>query len=287
MYLLAISGGPDSMFLLNKYKSKKIVVAHVNYHKRKDSDNDENIVRSFCDVNNIPCEVLNVKEKPSGNFQSWARDIRYTFFKEIYDKYNCSKLLTAHHKDDFIETALMQQQSGRTPRFFGIKENNELYGMNIERPLVNIYFKNEIIDYLNKKQISFATDSSNAEPIFERNKIRIELSEKTLKEKQSIYSWFVMSNKILKKKFAKVDYLYKKWKHENYSLDFFRLIKKHRSEILFELINDHFENIKLSKNKLESLTAFIDGNEGNKKFMLDKTFYVEKRDKKLVIKNSH
>ncbi len=68
--LLAVSGGPDSMFLLNWYKSKNVVVAHVNYHKREDSDIDEKIVRAFCESNNIPLEVLSVSQKHVGNFQN-------------------------------------------------------------------------------------------------------------------------------------------------------------------------------------------------------------------------
>ena len=68
--LLAISGGPDSMFLLNQYKKKDIVVAHVNYNKRTDSNIDEQIVRDFCLLHNIKLEVLNIKETPKGNFQS-------------------------------------------------------------------------------------------------------------------------------------------------------------------------------------------------------------------------
>ncbi len=139
MKLLAISGGPDSMFLLNEYKNKNIIVAHVNYNVRKDSIKDEQLVCDFCYANNILIEVLSVKEKPKGNFQSQARKIRYDFFEKVYKKFDCNKLLMAHHKDDFLETALMQQQSGRTPRFFGIKKRNVIQGMNIYRPYIFLY----------------------------------------------------------------------------------------------------------------------------------------------------
>jgi len=70
MYLLAVSGGPDSMFLLNEYHRRHIVVAHVNYNSRKTSKRDEQIVRDYCEYHNIKLEVLNVKEKPKGNFES-------------------------------------------------------------------------------------------------------------------------------------------------------------------------------------------------------------------------
>lgn len=277
MYLLAISGGPDSMFLLNKYKNRKIVVAHVNYHKREDSDIDENIVRDFCKDNSIPIEVLNVKKKSEGNFQTWARNIRYNFFKDVYDKYKCDKLLTAHHKDDFIETALMQQESKRIPRYFGIRGENNIKGMNIERPFIDIYFKEDILNLCQKKGIKFATDSSNAQPIFERNKIRLELDKKSRKEKQDLFSWFVMSNKILKKKFSKVDILIKKWSKTNYSLKFFRKLDKLKEEVIFETLHSKYEDIKLNSKKISSIIDFINGNEGNKEFKINSKHSIKKQ----------
>jgi tRNA(Ile)-lysidine synthase len=70
MYLLAVSGGPDSMVLLFKHRKKKIVVAHVNYNKRVDSIKDQEIVEAFCLKHNIPLEIININEKPKKNFQS-------------------------------------------------------------------------------------------------------------------------------------------------------------------------------------------------------------------------
>ncbi|SYV97970.1 tRNA(Ile)-lysidine synthase, partial [Mycoplasmopsis edwardii] len=72
-YLIAVSGGPDSMYLLNKYKDKDVVVATVNYNQRHDSGVDFNIVKDFCKLYNIKFEGLNLN-KPDytgGNFQNW------------------------------------------------------------------------------------------------------------------------------------------------------------------------------------------------------------------------
>ncbi|MCU9937407.1 7-cyano-7-deazaguanine synthase [Mycoplasmopsis felis] len=62
-YLIAVSGGPDSMFLLDKYKNKNIIVARVNYNQRKDSHIDTNIVKEYCKKNNIPLEIMELKKK--------------------------------------------------------------------------------------------------------------------------------------------------------------------------------------------------------------------------------
>ena len=86
--LLGVSGGPDSMFLLNLLKNKNIIVAHVNYNKRETSKVDEEIVVDFCKKNNIKYFVLNLKKhNEQGNFQNIARIQRYEFFKKIYDEF--------------------------------------------------------------------------------------------------------------------------------------------------------------------------------------------------------
>ena len=281
MYLLAISGGPDSMCMLNEYKNKNIVVAHVNYNKRKDSINDENIVRSFCKKYNIKCEILSSKEKISSNFQSQARKIRYVFFKKVYEKYNCKLLLTAHHKDDFLETAIMQQQSKRTPRFFGIKKRNKLFKMKILRPYLNLHWKNDIIKINKKNNINFAIDSTNANSIFERNKIRKQLQKKSIKEKQNIYSWFKMSNKILKKKFKRVDKKVSKIIKNDHSIKMYKSLGIDSKEALYEIIHKELGNVKLSSNKITLLISFINGKEGNKKFIINDNSFILKKNKKL------
>ncbi|MGL5590508.1 MAG: ATP-binding protein, partial [Metamycoplasmataceae bacterium] len=85
--LIAVSGGVDSMFLLNELKNENIVVAHVNYNLRDDVEIDFKIVNDFCKKNDLKLETYSINEKHNGNFQKWAREKRYHFFKEIYDKY--------------------------------------------------------------------------------------------------------------------------------------------------------------------------------------------------------
>ena len=277
MKVLAVSGGPDSMYLLNEYKKSKVVVAHVNYNAREDSKVDEQIVRNFCTEHNLPLEVLEVKEKAKGNFQDWARKIRYDFFTEVAKKYNAKEVLVAHHKDDFVETAMMQQVSGREPSFFGIRKRSTYGELNIYRPYVNIYWKDDLVSYLDKKNIRYAIDSTNATDKYTRNQFRHEL-EKDPKKKKDLYAWFVMSNKILKKKYSKVSYLSKKWSKSNYSVEFFKSFK-YKEEILYETLHNIFGDIKVSSNKLNSLIAFIESRDGGKEFKVS--------DKKIITKKKN
>ena len=280
MVLLAVSGGPDSMALLNDYKKSKIVVAHVNYNKRDDSHIDQKIVEDFCNKYQIPCEVLSITEKNVGNFQKWAREKRYEFFKKIYAKYECNKLLMAHHNDDFIETALMQQQSGRIPSYFGIKKKNVINGMNIYRPYIFSYWKQDLIDMNNKNNIKYATDYTNAQPIYTRNKIRIALSKKTLKEKKSILGWFKMSNKILKKRNKRINIQFKKWSEEKFNVKFWRE-SKYKDELLYKFIYKDNHDVKLSKNKIENIKSFLEHDTQSKRYKLNDKLYLVK-DKNLL-----
>ena len=85
--LVAVSGGSDSMALLDMLynKGEKLVVCHVNYNVRESALRDENIVRDYCKERGIPLEILKgfKYDKSEGNFENWARVVRYNFFKEI------------------------------------------------------------------------------------------------------------------------------------------------------------------------------------------------------------
>ena len=94
-YVAAVSFGPDSMALLHMLISMNadVTVAHVNYHKRPESDYEEESLRKFCEENGIAIEVLDTKGlKPEKNFQDWARKIRYEFFKNISEKVHAEVL---------------------------------------------------------------------------------------------------------------------------------------------------------------------------------------------------
>src|SRR5436853_6693631 len=102
LYIVAVSGGPDSMFLLDKMRSGgyNLVVAHVNYQKRTTSTKDQKIVQNYCQKHSLIYEIHLVKDIPKGNFQEQARRIRYTFFQQLAQKYKTKYIVVAHHFND-------------------------------------------------------------------------------------------------------------------------------------------------------------------------------------------
>ena len=185
-YVVACSFGPDSMALLALAieKGLKIVVAHVNYRKRKAAVFEQKSLEKFCDENNIKIYVLDLlKKHPSGNFQNWAREIRYDFFKKVLKKEGADAVLVAHQEDDLIETYLMQEKRGIVSKNAGIPSENDLFGIQIIRPLLN-FSKKELMNFDDENGIPYSIDESNLTDAYLRNKIRHEIVEKMSKKER-------------------------------------------------------------------------------------------------------
>lgn len=173
-YLLAVSGGVDSMVLADMFEvlGFRFEVAHVNYHLRnEDSELDQKLVSDFCEKHQIPFHLYEVSEndeKPENSIQNWARELRYRFFREIQQKENLDFLVTAHHLNDQLETFIINLSKASGIRgLSGIPKNEN----RIIRPLLD-FSKDEIYDYAKENQIEFREDKSNQKTDYLRNKIR-------------------------------------------------------------------------------------------------------------------
>ena len=179
LYLIAVSGGVDSMLLVELMFQEKlpIHVLHVNYHLRGiESEEDELLVRNYCKSNNIPITIKSIylKEKleaDGGNLQNEARKVRYDFFQKELNKVSNSKLVLAHHLNDQLETFFLQLlRNAGIAGLSGMKSvNNKLL-----RPLLN-FKKEEIYSLAIERKISWREDKSNAKNDYSRNRLRNEI----------------------------------------------------------------------------------------------------------------
>ena len=176
--LLAVSGGVDSMVMVDLFHKSgfNYEVAHVNHSTRKgQSDKDAAFVKEFCQKFGVPCyiKVLDYDSLSKGNFQSNARDARYSFFESIMLKKKIDFLATAHHMDDRWETFFMNLN-----RKSGISGLTSLKSKvdNIIRPLL-CFTKAEIQEYAHENNIAFVVDTSNDTDDYTRNKVRHHLTE--------------------------------------------------------------------------------------------------------------
>lgn len=181
--LVALSGGPDSVFLLhffNKFKNKfkiEIGAAHINHRLRgNDSERDELFCRAICDELSVPFYILrkdikSYSKKNKISLEVAGRKIRYEFFEKISSENKYDKIVTAHNADDNAETVLLNLIKGTGIKGIAgipVKRNN------IVRPILSLT-KKEILDYLNENQFEYRVDESNLSNDFERNFLRNEV----------------------------------------------------------------------------------------------------------------
>lgn len=179
-YLLACSFGPDSMALFDMLLKEgyKFSVAHVNYHLRKESNDEESKLRDFCVEHNIGIYVRDVNEVlGESNLEMKCREIRYNFFIKVMKENKFDALLVAHQEDDLIETYLMQKRRKNLVNYFGIKEISYFSDIEIIRPLLR-YRKEELMMYCRMFNVPYAIDKTNLEDHFLRNQIRHSVVEK-------------------------------------------------------------------------------------------------------------
>ena len=172
--ICAVSGGVDSICLLHILHNLNysLVLAHVNHHKRKESDEEAKAMKALANHLKLPFELFDYYADHTENFQAKAHDARYSFFETLALKYNTSLIATAHHLDDQAETILMRILSGSNLYGYGgISIKKEENGFHYIRPLL-CASKKELYDYALKHQLTYFEDSSNASDDYLRNRIR-------------------------------------------------------------------------------------------------------------------
>ena len=176
--IIACSGGPDSMCLLNlliRLKTKKnleLIVAHVNHKLRSVSDDEAKMVEDYAKKNKVTFELQELDYQNAKFSEDDAHRKRYKFFKSLIKKYKANYLVTAHHGDDLIETILMRIARGSNLNgYIGIKRITQNEDYVTLRPLLSTT-KDEIIKYNESENIPYVIDESNDSLKYTRNRYR-------------------------------------------------------------------------------------------------------------------
>ena len=175
-YLVALSGGADSVCLLLKMieEGRSVEAVHCNFHLRGDeSDRDEAFVVSLCERLGVPLHRVHFDTREYAalhkvSIELAARELRYRYFEQLRRDIGAEAIMVAHHRDDNVETVLMNLVRGTGIRgMAGIRPVNG----HILRPLLDMS-RQDIEDYLEKKGETYVTDSTNLEDDATRNKFR-------------------------------------------------------------------------------------------------------------------
>jgi tRNA(Ile)-lysidine synthase len=175
--IIGVSGGPDSVYLTQiclefaREENVRPVIAHVNHKLRgKESDKDELYVRNLAKKNGLAFELLKLGKIRKGNVEEESRIARYAFFEKLRKKYGAGWILTAHQRDDNVETVLFNLVRGSFLNGLkGMEEADE--NRHLLRPLINMD-KKEILASLKKRKIKYRIDKSNSDTKFSRNLLR-------------------------------------------------------------------------------------------------------------------
>ena len=300
--VVAVSGGPDSMCLLDTlYRLKdelefSILVAHVNHGIRIESDLEKEYVEKYCKERNIPFFYLKVdvpklsKEKKMSE-ETCGRMVRYDFFEKVRQENNADLIAVAHNLNDNIETILLNQIRG-----CGLKG---LIGMdfkfnNIIRPLLTIE-KKDILVYNNELELHPCFDKTNEEDIYLRNKIRLQLipylqelnpnfvtnisrMRNILKEDNDFIEEY--TNIIFDKVIIKID-------NSKIVFDFSKFMNEHKSiqkRIIRKIIEKKISNLDGIENiHVLDIIKLLNNNIKGKKYIIGNKFTIEIIKKNIAI----
>lgn len=155
-----------------KEKNVELVVAHVNYKQRNESDEEEKMVKDYCHKNSLSFYSIHYKDTPAGNFQANARKFRYEFFQRLIKEHKLAGVMVGHHYNDHLETYLMQKERGHQTETLGMAEETIIFDILVKRPLLHLT-KEQLISYCVENDVPYRMDASNMSPQYTRNRIRL------------------------------------------------------------------------------------------------------------------
>jgi tRNA(Ile)-lysidine synthase len=185
-YILAVSGGVDSMVLLDllaKSPDIELIVAHFNHGIRPESDADETFVAQAAKRYKLSFAAGYGRLGKNAS-EERARQARYSFLSSVKMEYSADGIITAHHQDDMIESALLNILRGTGYKgLVSIKENKDIL-----RPLLE-YSKSDILNYAKSNDLKWREDNSNLDKKYLRNRVRLDITKNlTPEDRRSLIS---------------------------------------------------------------------------------------------------
>jgi len=179
--LLAFSGGVDStaLFFLLREANIPFAIAHVNYHTRKQSDEEQAYAQTLAECYELQCHIHHA-DAIENNFEAQARQVRYGFFDSLITQHGYDILLTAHQLDDRLEWLLMQLCKGAgLPEMLGMNAVSDRQGYRLVRPLLE-RSKAQLRQWLDMNKIRYFEDATNADDHILRNFFRHHITGKLM-----------------------------------------------------------------------------------------------------------
>jgi tRNA(Ile)-lysidine synthase len=296
-FLLAFSGGPDSMalfLLLEKLKQENFCdfeVAHLDHGWRKESFEQAKNLQKWVEGRNIIFHFKKVTFQTSKDLENEARQKRYEFFFSLMKKKKYEALILAHQKEDVIETVLKRVLEGsHLCNLYGMQSVVNYVNHKILRPFLDIS-KDDLKVFLAKKKAFYIEDETNFSSSYLRGRMRSKILPNLQQEfgKEFKENLYLLSKRSLELK----EYWENKiscYQKKIYKSPIGSLIEKESLRALEKLELIYFfkkwlesENIEIKRSSLDLIVGwFISNKRGNIQFK-DQSLYLEK-DEILLLK---
>jgi tRNA(Ile)-lysidine synthase len=175
--LVAVSGGADSVALLDLLagiapeRRLRLIVAHLDHGIQQGSSLVAEQVRALAAGYGLPCEIGRL-ELGSGASETIARRARYAWLDEARRRLGADWIVTAHHRDDQVETVLLRALRGSAPAGLAGIASRSRHG--IVRPLLGCTHS-ALVAYARERGLVFHEDPANQDPRHLRSWLRSEL----------------------------------------------------------------------------------------------------------------
>lgn len=251
--VIGLSGGPDSMCLvdiLQKIPIKiNIICAHINHNVRKESYEELEFVKKYCETNYLTIYTTKFAKKNNEMEYNEAelRELRYAYFEKIVKENNAKYLFTAHHGDDLVETILMRISRGSNIKgYSGFQIITPKNGYFIVKPLIYMT-KQDILLYNKEHQIKYVLDKTNYSDKHTRNRYRQNVLPFLKKENEHIHLKYLKFSNELYKYYNYVDKevtkeLTKRYKNKILDIkNYTKLDALIQNKIIERILDDNYE----------------------------------------------
>lgn len=289
-YIVAVSGGVDSITLLHLLKDIpdiKLLVVHINHGIRPadQSKLDEDLIISLCQEWNIELDLAKL-ELGADASEDLARNKRHEYLQQALKGRHYNKIITAHHKDDVIETMIINLLRGTGRKGLSSLKDDEIY----KRPLIN-FSKEEIKKYAKTQKFKWNEDLTNKDQTILRNYIRLTLLPQACAKNQSFPDDFFKTYKEMLKINQAIDSELHKLEatlHLNDGYDKTQLIML-PIEVSYSLIHHiltQIYNVEVDSKMLKQVRNFIHTAKNSKVFNVNKNLNITCKSKTISFTQS-
>ncbi len=286
LLILSISGGIDSMSMLDFFvrQNYNVEVVHFNHQKREQSAQEADLIKHYCATHSIPYHYYTI-DIDEGNFHHQAHMLRQQYLHDVAKVSKSSYVLTAHHLDDLLESILIKLTRGSNILgYAGMQPYHIDKHVKFVKPLLYIS-KEQIKEYAVAHEVAYLDDESNDSEAYLRNRYRHaivpimkqENSHLLIQAKQFHHQLSTAFHFIRKTSIAYLNH--------GSSLDipsFLELDNAIQDDVIAYLLESY--HIQLSYEKIQTLKNILHTNAPNKTYRINHDHFFVKHYNKAEIK---